>query len=98
MVCTEQYTLQTTTSIDNLDYKSLAPTEPPLRPLGVQTKSLITLMMEAASTSVNFYQTTRRYNPEDSLLQILSEHPRPPASLSCFCFTGIQHREKQFSF
>jgi hypothetical protein len=30
---------------------------------------LITLMMEAARTSetlVNFYQTTRRYNPEDS--------------------------------
>jgi hypothetical protein len=30
-------------------------------------------MMEAASTSettVNFYQTTRRYNPEDSHLQI----------------------------
>jgi hypothetical protein len=33
---------------------------------------LIALMMEAASTSemsVNFYQTTRRYNPEDSHLQ-----------------------------
>jgi hypothetical protein len=32
----------------------------------------ISLMMEAASTSetsVNFYQTTRRYNPEDSHLQ-----------------------------
>jgi hypothetical protein len=32
---------------------------------------LIALMMEAASTSetsVNFYQTTRRYNPEDSHL------------------------------
>jgi hypothetical protein len=32
---------------------------------------LITLMMEAArtsETSVNFYQTTRRYNPEDSYL------------------------------
>jgi hypothetical protein len=31
----------------------------------------IALMMEAASTSetsVNFYQTTRRYNPEDSHL------------------------------
>jgi hypothetical protein len=30
---------------------------------------IITLMMEAARTSetlVNFYQTTRRYNPEDS--------------------------------
>jgi hypothetical protein len=33
---------------------------------------VITLMMEAASTSgrsVNFYQTVRRYNPEDSPLQ-----------------------------
>jgi hypothetical protein len=32
----------------------------------------IALMMEAASiseTSVNFYQTTQRYNPEDSHLQ-----------------------------
>jgi hypothetical protein len=34
-------------------------------------ESLIALMMEAAKTSetlVNFYQTTRRYNPEDSHL------------------------------
>jgi hypothetical protein len=33
---------------------------------------LIALMMEAArtsETSVNFYQTTRRYNPDDSHLQ-----------------------------
>jgi hypothetical protein len=32
----------------------------------------ITLLMEAArtsETSVNFYQTTRRYNPEDSHLR-----------------------------
>jgi hypothetical protein len=32
---------------------------------------VIALMMEAASTSemsVNFYQTTQRYNPEDSHL------------------------------
>jgi hypothetical protein len=32
-------------------------------------RSLIALMMEAASASetlINFYQTTRRYNPEDS--------------------------------
>jgi hypothetical protein len=32
---------------------------------------MIALMMEAASTSetlVNFYQTTQRYNPEDSHL------------------------------
>jgi hypothetical protein len=35
-------------------------------------RALIALMMEAASTSetlVNFYQTTRRNNPEDSHLQ-----------------------------
>jgi hypothetical protein len=34
-------------------------------------EALITLMTEAASTSemsVNFYHTTRRYNPEDSNL------------------------------
>jgi hypothetical protein len=33
----------------------------------------IALMMETASTSetlVNFYQTTRRYNPEDSHLSV----------------------------
>jgi hypothetical protein len=36
------------------------------------SSSLTTLVMEAASTSetlVNFYQTTRRYNPEDSHLR-----------------------------
>jgi hypothetical protein len=35
--------------------------------------SLIALMMEAArfsETLVNFYQTARRYNPEDSYLPI----------------------------
>jgi hypothetical protein len=35
----------------------------------VCTASIIALMMEAASTSetsVNLYQSTRRYNPEDS--------------------------------
>jgi hypothetical protein len=35
--------------------------------------ALIALMMKAASTSetlVNYYQTTRRYNPEDSHLQL----------------------------
>jgi hypothetical protein len=35
--------------------------------------ALITLMMEAARTSetlVNFYQTTRHYNPEDSHLML----------------------------
>jgi hypothetical protein len=40
--------------------------------LEVLAASIIRLMMEAARTSetlVNFYQTTRRYNPEDSHLQ-----------------------------
>jgi hypothetical protein len=39
------------------------------------TKAVITLMMEAASTSetlVNFYQTTQCYNPEDGNLQHFS--------------------------
>jgi hypothetical protein len=34
---------------------------------------MMALMMEAASTSetsVNFYRTTRRYNPEDNHLRI----------------------------
>jgi hypothetical protein len=38
-------------------------------------RSLIALMMEAASTSemsVNFYQTTRRNNPEDKSFSLLS--------------------------
>jgi hypothetical protein len=37
----------------------------------------IALMMEAARTSetlVNFYQTIRRYNPEDSHLHIIGAH------------------------
>jgi hypothetical protein len=37
----------------------------------IHTVSIIALMMEAASTSetlVNFYQTTRRYNPGDNNL------------------------------
>jgi hypothetical protein len=37
----------------------------------------IALMMEATSTSgtlVNFYQTTRRYNPEDSIFMVFTEH------------------------
>jgi hypothetical protein len=43
-------------------------------PLNHESKAegfFIALMMEAAKTSensVNFYQTTRRYNPEDSHL------------------------------
>jgi hypothetical protein len=39
----------------------------------VEVYQLIALMMEAArtsETSVNFYQTTRRYNPEDSHLRV----------------------------
>jgi hypothetical protein len=38
----------------------------------VMRRVLVALMMEAASTSetlVNFYQTIRRYNPEDSHLR-----------------------------
>jgi hypothetical protein len=38
----------------------------------VYQRALIALMMEAVRTSetfVNFYQTTRRYNPEDNHLQ-----------------------------
>jgi hypothetical protein len=38
---------------------------------GWSGRLLMALMMEAANTSetlVNFYQTTRRYNPEDSHL------------------------------
>jgi hypothetical protein len=44
------------------------------------------LMMEAARTSetlVNFYQTTRRYIPEDSHLQGLKRSPR-----FCSCKTS----------
>jgi hypothetical protein len=39
----------------------------------VSMKMAIDLMMEAARTSetlVNFYQTTRHYNPEDSHLRV----------------------------
>jgi hypothetical protein len=39
--------------------------------------AIIALIMEAASTSgtsVNFYQTTRRNDPEDSHLQVSPDH------------------------
>jgi hypothetical protein len=39
----------------------------------MSTKMAVFWMMEAARTSetlVNFYQTTRRYNPEDSHLHV----------------------------
>jgi hypothetical protein len=45
---------------------------------------VVALMMEAASTyetSVNFYQTTRRYNPEDSQLQYLHCMATAPLTL-----------------
>jgi hypothetical protein len=45
--------------------------------------SVITLMMEAARTSetlVNFYQTTQRYNPEDSHLLFFYCLPPVPNS------------------
>jgi hypothetical protein len=38
--------------------------------------AVIALMMEAARTSetlVNFYHTTRRYNPEDSYLPLINK-------------------------
>jgi hypothetical protein len=49
----------------------------------------IALMMEAVQTtetSVNSYQSTRRYNPEDGHLRTL------PYSLFClsFCFRGVK--------
>jgi hypothetical protein len=40
--------------------------------MAANMKMVIALMMKAASTSetsVNFYQTTRRYKPEDSRLR-----------------------------
>jgi hypothetical protein len=49
----------------------------------VEVYQLIALMMEAARTSetlVNFYQTTRRYNLEDSHLQSIE------------CFPGVVSR------
>jgi hypothetical protein len=51
-------------------------------------RSLITLMMEAARTSetvVNFYQITRRYNPEDSHLRT---HRRENLKSYTSCFAS----------
>jgi hypothetical protein len=48
---------------------------------------LIPLMMEAARTSetlVNFYQTTRRYNPEDSHLRTAVRTSKSTTFISCF--------------
>jgi hypothetical protein len=49
--------------------------------------TMITLMMEAARSSetlVNFYQTTRRYNPEDSHLHKSGYPVRVSAELLAF--------------
>jgi hypothetical protein len=57
----------------------------------VSTKMAIALMMEAARTSetlVNFYQTTRRYNPEDSHLS-MKEFYCVFTGLSQMCFLNI---------
>jgi hypothetical protein len=46
----------------------------------VLAASIIRAMMEAARASetlVNFYQTTRRYNPEDSHLRQITKFLRP---------------------
>jgi hypothetical protein len=46
---------------------------------------IIALMMEAARTSeklVNFYQTTRHYNPEDSHLRTHSLRTSNPTAVS----------------
>jgi hypothetical protein len=56
--------------------------------------SSIALMMEAASTSetlVNFYQTTRRYNPEDSHL-----HTRRLENLKSYLIQLHSHLAKLF--
>jgi hypothetical protein len=58
---------------------------------------IITLMMEAArtsETSVNFYQTTQRYNPEDSHLRthrhenLKSYHEQWSSGELMFCTTS----------
>jgi hypothetical protein len=57
-------------------------------------QSLIALMMEAARTSetlVNFYQTTRRYNPEDSHLHTYS-HENLKSYKKCCCWRN-NHRK-----
>jgi hypothetical protein len=56
------------------------------------TKSITALVMEAASTSetsVNFYQTTRRYNPKDSHL-----HTRRCENLKSYSLVEIYRRFK----
>jgi hypothetical protein len=55
--------------------------------LSPSTGLLIALMMEAASTSetsVNFYQTARRNNPEDSHLHTRRRENLKSRFLTCF--------------
>jgi hypothetical protein len=57
-------------------------------------RRFIALMMEAVSTSetsVNFYQTTRRYNPEDSYLHSRRhENLKSYSPLMFVWFPGVQ--------
>jgi hypothetical protein len=60
---------------------------------------LIALMMEAASnseTSVNFYQTTRRNNPEDSHLQYLDIVRKSKFLLECFLPTFLKKESEAY--
>jgi hypothetical protein len=53
----------------------------------------IALMMETARTSetlVNFYQTTRRYNPEDSHLQLKSQLMNYVLVIQATCYGSTQ--------
>jgi hypothetical protein len=55
---------------------------------------LIALMMEVARTSenlVNFYRTTRRYNPEDSLFVLTDVRTSNPTRRFITVFTRPRH-------
>jgi hypothetical protein len=55
---------------------------------------LIALMMEAARSSetlVNFYQTTRRYNPEDRHLRTNRRENLKSYLRNCFNIPKLQH-------